>query len=213
MRNETRLHPGARWQLSMISLVTVLVLSSGMGPMAFAAPAATCTGQMSARYVAGPAFGRDGDYYRVELGFGTGSITGGGTNTLSLSTVRFHLDCMYQGFPGCVDDGNVINFIGNLTTSCGTGQPGFWTVSQGANTVDFTAQSPVVIPAMIPAFPGFCQLQFTVRIASIAAARDDGPLSTNQVEEMASYLVALCDNGLPANIFATSVIAICPECS
>src|SRR6185436_17535214 len=88
-----------------------LLFLVGLGAAAFAAPNADCNGQINIAYRSGPAFGLDGDQYEVEIGLGTGSITGGASNTLSLQTVRFNLDCAFAGLPGCIDDGNVMAFV------------------------------------------------------------------------------------------------------
>src|SRR5262245_5278451 len=68
--------------------------------------AAECNGQLNISYIPRtPPFAVDGDTVRVQIDLGTGTITGGTSNVLTVNKFRFSLDCESLSLPGCTDDG------------------------------------------------------------------------------------------------------------
>src|SRR5437867_8462002 len=101
----------------LILPLLVAALIATLSGAALAAPLDDCNGQLNITIAPNTA-GIDGSVYHVNLSLGTGSITGGAANTMSLTTVRYFLDCTFAGLPGCTDDGDVIHFVNNVTTNC-----------------------------------------------------------------------------------------------
>jgi len=174
----------------------------------------TCNGLITIDYVGGPDFALPGDVVRVKLTLGTGSIQGG--TKLNVNRLRFDLDCdsnFTLGIP-CTDEGMIAEYEGDgtITTTCGV----TWTTGHAAsatpNEVVFTPSSPVMIPANQTIPPGFCSLEFDVKV--LARSTDSTP---NEIEEVTGYLAsqndARCDNNLTSTGQQSSSIPLCPDCN
>jgi hypothetical protein len=173
----------------------------------------TCNGLFTIDYVAGPAFALPGDTLRVRLTFGTASISGG--TMLNLNRVRFDLDCndnFALGVP-CTDEGLQVEYEGDgtITTTCGVGWNTGHAVSANPNEVVFTPTVPVAIPANIAVPPGFCALEFDVKV--LAYSVDNTP---SDIQETTGYLAsqgdAMCNNGLASSGTQSTSIPLCPNC-
>src|SRR5262245_39515637 len=98
-----------------------LVLGIGLAtPGTHAAPAAplanTCNGSSELSYPTAPNFSAVGDTVRITLTLGAGGIEGG--STLSITRVRFNLDCNNANLGiNCPDDGEVVSYQANLATT------------------------------------------------------------------------------------------------
>jgi hypothetical protein len=174
----------------------------------------TCNGQLSIDYVAGPNFPLPGDVVRVRLTLGTASITGG--TELAINRLRFDLDCNSNfalGLP-CTDEGSIVEYEGDptITTTCGV----IWSTGHGVsdvpNEVVFTPSSPVHVPAGQPVPPGFCNLEFDIKV--LARSTDGTP---DQIEQVTGFLASqgdgMCDNGLSASSTQSSSLPLCPTCN
>src|SRR5207302_11292904 len=146
----------------------------------------TCNGLITIDYVTGPNFVIPGDVVRVRLTLGTGSIQGG--TKLTVNRVRFDLDCNSNftlGIP-CTDEGAIVEYEGDptITTTCaGVTWSSGHLVSSSPNEVVFTPSTPVMIPAGQSIPPGFCALEFDVKVLSQSV--DSTP---DQIEEVTGYL-------------------------
>ena len=175
----------------------------------------TCNGLITIDYVAPtPDFALPGDIVRVKLTLGTGSIQGG--TKLTVNRVRFDLDCNSNftvGIP-CTDEGMIVEYEGDatITSTCGVTWTTGHAVSATPNEVVFTPSSPVMIPANQTIPPGFCALEFDVKV--LARSTDGTP---NDIEETTGYLAsqndASCDNGLTSAGQQSSSILLCPVCT
>lgn len=195
--------------------------------LAFAGGAAaqnTCNGQLAIEYVTVQNPNVVGSIDRVRLVMGAGSIGGG--NRLDVSRIAFNLDCRNNRYcsnapatsctdnagcpggtcvsvlPGCIDDGAVAGYVGNITTTC----PGVtWTANSlgGAvpNEVRFTASTPVAIPA--GTFP-YCALEFD--FVKLSETSNDSTPKT--IEQVAAFDVANCNNGLAASSRISGAVGI-----
>lgn len=200
----------------MISIRRVWVVASALVPLALAASASaqdTCNGLLAIEYVTVQSPNTAGSIDRVKLSIGAGSIGGG--NMLAISRLAYGLDCKSRVcsnasttacadngdcpggvclsiLPTCIDDGSVVGYVGNITTTC----PGVsWSANSSGggtpNEVMFTASTPVMIPE--GTFP-FCELEFDfIKLAS--ASNDSTP---NLIEQTAGFDMASCNNGLNA---------------
>jgi hypothetical protein len=195
------------------TLVGIGLFVASMALPRTAAATNTCNGQFAIDYVAGPAFAIPGDILRVRLTIGTSSIQGG--TMLTLNRVRFDLDCndnFALGVP-CTDEGMQVEYEGDgtITTTCAT----VWTTghatSANPNEVVFSAAPPVMIPANQPIPPGFCAVEFDVKV--LAQSVDNTP---NDIQETTGYLAsqndATCNNGLSSSSTQSSSIPLCPNC-
>ncbi len=172
----------------------------------------TCNAFLTIDYLSGPTFALPGDVYRVSLGVGTGSITGG--TQMMINRVRFALDCSTAGSLGipCTDDGSLIEYEGDgtITTTC----PSVFTTGHGVsgspNEVVFTPNAAIMIPA---GTPNFCSIEFDVKVLSIT---DLDPTPT-KIEEVAGYqsstFDAQCNNGLQSSGSQSGAIVLCPTCA
>jgi len=174
----------------------------------------TCNGLITIDYVGGPDFALPGDVVRVKLTLGTGSIQGG--TKLNVNRLRFDLDCdsnFTLGIP-CTDEGMKVEYEGDstITTTCGVTWATGHGVSDTPNEVVFTPSSPVMIPASQTIPPGFCALEFDVKV--LARSTDGTP---NEIEETTGYLAsqndARCDNNLTSTGQQSSSIPLCPDCN
>jgi len=173
----------------------------------------TCNGLITIDYVGGPDFALPGDTVRVKLTLGTGSITGG--SKLNVNRLRFDLDCdsgMTLGIP-CTDEGMKVEYEGDstITSNCGVTWATGHATSASPNEVVFTPNTTLMIPANQTIPPGFCNLQFDVKV--LARSTDATP---NEIEEVTGYLSsqndAGCDNGLTSSGQQSSSIPLCPNC-
>jgi len=187
-----------------------------------------CNAQLNVDYVSGPSFGIAGSAYTVEVGIGTGSITGGANNQITMSQWRFELDCANNPFIGCVDEGAIVSYSGDATISVqGTGcvdingtPVGFSSnnVAGGTapNQVVFTPTAPVVMDANVnPTSDAACKVQFGITIAN-APGTDATPLL---VQESAGFIAtppfdAVCDqpNPIPGTAAQSGQIPLCQAC-
>lgn len=115
-----------------------------------------------------------GDTLRLQATIG--NATAGATFLIDPSTGHlFHdkLDCQQgQEWATCVDDGTVLTYVGNVTTSCvdGSGNPVTWTgAMNGTNQVDFTPSATVVLADPAVSFAGSqCYIRFDVQVAGLS---------------------------------------------
>ena len=152
---------------------------------------------------------------RVSLGAGHNQ---GAASTL-INRFRFDLDCNSASLGiNCVDDGPVVSYQGDITTTCGVS----WSASHARgdthpNQIVFTPSSAITIPSDAR---DFCSLEFNVRVEArsndgtpdaieqvcgLSAAAGDAsclvgaPSTSGDVEATAFELVPLCDDGNPCN--------------
>src|SRR2546427_10898148 len=107
--------PMARGRTWLIGSLAMAVIATAPG---VARGANTCNGLFTIDYVAGPNFALPGDIERVRLTLGTGSITNG--SKIDITRLRFDLDCndnFALGVP-CTDEGMIVEYEGNITTTC-----------------------------------------------------------------------------------------------
>jgi len=192
-------------------LLSATAILAGLAPAV--AGAATCNGLITIDYVGGPAFALPGDTVRVRLTLGTGSIQDG--TLLTLDRVRFDLDCNSDSTLGirCVDDGAIVEYEGDttITTTCHITWSSGHAVGTSPNEIVFTPSSPLEIPADTPVDPGFCNLEFDIKVLGMST---DG--TPDQIEETTGYLAtandASCDNGLTSSGQQAASIPLCPTC-
>ena len=197
-----------------ILLLGLLAIAVSAGAPGVARAVNTCNGLITIDYVGGPDFALPGDVVRVKLTLGTGSIQGG--TKLNVNRLRFDLDCdsnFTLGIP-CTDEGMIVEYEGDgtITTTCGVTWTTGHAVSATPNEVVFTPSSPVMIPANQTIPPGFCALEFDVKV--LARSTDSTP---NEIEEVTGYLAsqndARCDNNLTSTGQQSSSIPLCPDCN
>src|SRR5262245_13067123 len=173
----------------------------------------TCNGLFAIDYVAGPNFAIPGSVIRVRLTLGTASIQGG--TELTINRLRFDLDCndnFALGVP-CTDEGAVVEYEGDgtITTTCGVVWSTGHAISSAPNEVVFTPVPTVMIPANTAIPPGFCNVEFDVKV--LMNSVDSTP---NDIQETTGYLAsqgdAMCDNGLSSSSTQSSSIPLCPNC-
>ena len=200
-----------RVRILLLGLLAIAVSAAAPG---VAHAVNTCNGLITIDYVAGPDFALPGDVVRVKLTLGTGSIQGG--TKLNVNRLRFDLDCdsnFTLGIP-CTDEGMKVEYEGDstITTTCGVTWATGHGVSDTPNEVVFTPSSPVMIPASQTIPPGFCALEFDVKV--LARSTDGTP---NEIEETTGYLAsqndARCDNNLTSTGQQSSSIPLCPDCN
>ena len=174
--------------LSTLGGIALFVVSMALPRTAAAVN--TCNGLFSIDYVSGPAFAIPGDILRVRLTIGTASIQGG--TQMTVNRVRFDLDCndnFALGVP-CTDEGMQVEYEGDgtITTTCAT----VWTTGHATsavpNEVVFTATPAVVVPPNQPIPPGFCNVEFDVKV--LAQSVDNTP---NDIQETTGYLASQSD--------------------
>src|SRR5438093_54228 len=197
-----------------ILLLGLLAIAVSAGAPGVAHAVNTCNGLITIDYVSGPDFALPGDVVRVKLTLGTGSIQGG--TKLNVNRLRFDLDCdsnFTLGVP-CTDEGMIVEYEGDatITSTCGVTWTTGHAVSATPNEVVFTPSSPVMIPANQTIPPGFCALEFDVKV--LARSTDSTP---NEIEEVTGYLAtqndARCDNNLTSTGQQSSSIPLCPDCN
>src|SRR5437899_1746598 len=196
---------------NLVSAVSMIVGVAGLAPAV--AHGATCNGLFTIDYVGGPNFALPGDTMRVRLTLGTGSIQNG--TELRVNRLRFYLDCnsdLGLAVP-CTDEGSIVEYEGDstITTTCDVTWSSTHPPSATPNEVVFTPSTPVDIPADTPVDPGFCNLEFDVKV--LTTSTDGTP---DQIEETTGYLAsaddASCDNNLSSSGQQSSSIPLCPSC-
>src|SRR5262245_55918300 len=106
--------------IGLLAIVLAIGLSPALGAEFRMAVllANTCNGSSELSYPTAPNFSSVGDTVRIVLSLGAGGIEGG--TSLSISRVRFNLDCDSSNLGiNCPDDGGVVSFRGNVSTTCG----------------------------------------------------------------------------------------------
>src|SRR5262245_64825069 len=80
----------------------------------------TCNGFINFDYVGAPPVTPIGEVTRVRATLGTGSIQGG--TKLTINSMQFNLDCNanFPLTPPCTNEGAIVQFEGNITTTCPT---------------------------------------------------------------------------------------------
>jgi hypothetical protein len=148
---------------------------------------------------------------RVFVTFGANETRG--TTHLLIDRLRFNLDCPDSAvFLYCPDDGAVVSYQGNITTTCGvtitaSHAPG----DTFPNQVVFTADPPIVIPEFTPEF---CMFAFDVRIET--RSHDATP---DVVEQLAGFDASLADGycdsfpNISTGVTVTGSIPLCPDCA
>src|SRR5262245_20411173 len=171
----------------------------------------SCEPVLDLSYPEAPRLQQVGDRARAHLSLG------GGHNGLSVPVlvqrVRFNLDCDSSNLSlNCPDDGGVIAYEGNLTTTCPVG----FTCSHSPgdtlpNQVIFTADGPLLIPADTA---DFCSLDFDVRLET--TSNDATP---NLVEQTIAVERSLDDaqceilgRSRSGEDTSSSFLEICPVC-
>src|SRR5262245_27017188 len=140
-----------------------LVLISATPAHASVSPLApeTCNARGEISYVGGANFPVPGNTVRIGITLGAGTIQNG--THVSISAVRLELDCNADNPLGlsCTDDGAVIEYDGNITTTCGV----IWSDNGHGtgtlpNEVLFTPSSPIVIAAGTTG----CEFEFDAKV-------------------------------------------------
>jgi hypothetical protein len=201
-------HVRAREEIAMSRALTRsvvgLALAAWLPSAALAAD--TCNGFVNIDYIGAPPVTNIGDTVRMKLSFGTGTIQGG--TKLTIQSFQLNLDCNanFPLIPPCVDEGAIVQFEDNVTTTCPVAVSTGHVVSPNPNEVIFSfAGSGLDIPANVPTLPGLCAVEFDVRVL---APSIDG---SGKIEQLAGYDVAACDNGvLVSGGFQTSAIETPP---
>jgi hypothetical protein len=162
----------------------------------------TCNGFINIGYLGAPPVTNIGEKRTVEIHFGAGTIDNG--TKLIITSFQHNLDCNAD-FPltpdaagpglGCVDEGPIMEYEGDgsIISDC----PVTWSsnvVGGGSaiNKLVFTASPALEIPANTPTLPGFCKIQFDVKVLGTSIDKK----TPNEIEELIGYDVAACDNGV-----------------
>jgi hypothetical protein len=184
----------------IIGLALAAVLPSA------ALAAETCNGFINIDYVGAPPVTNIGDTVRMKVSFGTGTIQGG--TKLTIESFQLNLDCNanFPLTPPCTDEGAIVQFENNVTTTCPVAVSTGHAVSPNPNEVIFDfAGAGLDIPADEPTLPGLCSVEFDVRVLGPDI---DG---SGKIEQLVGYDIAFCDNGvLVSGGFQTSAIETPP---
>jgi hypothetical protein len=157
-----------------------------------------CNGFIDISYLSPVPVHNVGDTLGVQIALGTGDITGGPANTLTISELGFDLSCKVppNPVPSCVSEGPVMDFTDAFTTTC----PTTFSFTRTGDHVTAIATPPIVIPANT--FP-FCEVSFTEK----TLAPSTNPAGF--IEQVASFDQAECDSGLlDAGGFQTAEILV-----
>lgn len=197
---------GVGWSRVIAGISGAVVLMLG-GTSATYSQAATCNGFISLEYPFAPDLGPN--LQRVRLRLTTGSIATG--TKLTVNEIAFWFDCRNKGCSGnafancntnadcpaaqtcvtfgntCIDDGNIITYADDLTTTCAT----TWSETVQTNRILLEANPPLDLPPMSAG----CIIEFTVQKMQ-AFSNDTTPLV---VEQVASFMDADCDNGISSS--------------
>lgn len=203
----------SRWRAAAVAL------AAAFPPATTLAQGGTCNGFISLQY---PVFsGPTPAFQRVRLTLSTGTISGGAK--LTVTQIAFYFDCRNKGCSGnlfancnvngdcpsgqtcvtlgttCIDDGNIVAYAGDLTTTC----PTTWSQTVQANRVLFGASPPLEIPAQSAG----CSIEFTVqKLASFS--NDTTPLT---IEQVAAFTNARCDNDLASSSAQSGLLSVLQE--
>src|SRR5207249_7078556 len=107
-------------------------------------------------------------------------------------------------------EGATVEYEGDstITTDCGVTWSTGHALSSSPNEVVFTPSSPLNIPANRAIPPGFCTVEFDVKV--LTQSIDNTP---EQIEEVTGYLAsqadASCDNNLTLSGQQASSIPVC----
>jgi hypothetical protein len=197
---------------------TLIAVALALALPGFAWAQASCNGLITVSYTSAINFALPGDVVRVRLQIGTGPIMP--TGNLVINRLRFNLDCTNTTLAaglGCTDEGLFVEYQGDATITDTCPGVSFTTghaVSGAPNQVVFTPTMPLVIPQNQAVPPGFCQLEFDVKV--LAAPSIDG--TPNAIEEVGGYdpglVDAFCTNAVPVTGGVQSAaIPLCPACT
>ena len=173
------------------------------------------------------AFLATGDRATITINIGSGTITGGTANTITISRLRYELDCnanVALGVP-CADQGDIMSYAGDSSivssgTTCGSLS---WTSNLAAggtvpNEIVFTPSKPIVFPTNTPADGAACALAFTVKLDDTeptSGANSDG--TPTEVEVVAGFSTTnhdtACDNGGQSGVSQSGFVSTCPTCT
>ncbi len=225
-----RSQAAARWVLSSLALLVLAVIAVALPTVAHALD---CNAALNYHIQSGPNFGLIGDTERLEITVGTGTITGGATNKMSIARTHFFLDCAGGTLTtaGCTDEGAVVKFVGNIgDVSAGCkdsgGNPIGVTTTHAANSdspneVIFTF---FAIPAntattlRLPANTGTvdhtlaCAFQFDIQIEARSGDATPNTISEGLTVRSAT-LDAQCDNTLTPDVAQPGALPLCPICN
>jgi len=156
-------------------------------------------GVLCAVVVCSGALAGAGDAVRVVLTFGTGTIEGG--TTLSLTGLAFAVQCAPRGSKmlPCVAGGPTgARYLGDatLTTTC-SGVT--WASTQRGNKLLLIPSTPIVIPSSTA---DFCDVEFDL---GVTGARD---LLGEMVEAGFDAPEVRCDNGLRTAVLTEGAVAV-----
>src|SRR5262249_22674681 len=180
---------GIRMRRILAGSVIGLALMASLPTAALAAQ--TCNGFITIDYVNAPPVTNIGDTVRVKVHFGTGDIQGG--TKLTIQSFQFDLDCNanFPLTPPCTDEGAIVQFEDNITSTCPVAVTSGHAVSPNPNAVIFSFAAPGLdIPADKPSDPGLCSVEFDVRVLGPDI---DG---SGKIEQLVGYDIAKCDNGV-----------------
>jgi cysteine-rich repeat protein len=209
----TRTRVATRWLVALMLLTCAAVVPR-------AVPADECNGFVAIHHISGNDPAVPGDLIGIKLVLFTGTINDGSNPHLTVSHVRFDLDCdagFALGLP-CTDDGSVMRYEGGISSSNCTdtnGDPVTFSDNSGVGNLDpnevvFTPSAAVVIPSDTVEALG-CVLEFSVRVASYS-----NDITPYEIEEVCGYRIvdeeadALCSNGLPSTASQTSRVSLAP---
>ncbi len=151
----------------------------------------TCNGLIEISYPGAPPVQNIGDVVRMRISLGTGSIQGGTKLTVRSFQVNLDCDASFPLTPPCTDEGALVEFEGNVTSTCPVAVGTTHAVSPNPNEVIFVfAGAGLDIPANQSTLPGFCSVEFDVQV--LAASLD----GTAVIEQLVGYDIADCDNGV-----------------
>ncbi len=188
-----------RYLLRGSLLILVLALAAAAASPALAVR--TCSGRVDLRYVNEQNYYQVGDTLRQQVVFSAGSLQG--STQLIFRRVRVELDCASGDVP-CIDDGPLVSYAGNITTTC----PTIWTANSPGgvfpNEVVFSAETPFVVPADTAQF---CDLQFDVQLFAFPA----GPSINQAVGFLAPFNDAVCNTpeSLAVGAYAVGAFDLC----
>lgn len=209
---------GVGWSRVIAGISGALVLMLA-GTSATYGQAATCNGFISLEYPFAPDL--DPGQQRVRLRLTTGSIATG--TKLTVNEIAFWFDCRNKGCSGnslancntnadcpgvqtcvtfgttCIDDGNIITYADDLTTTCAT----TWSETVQTNRILLEANPPLDLPPMSAG----CTIEFTVHKMQ-AFSNDTTPLI---VEQVGSFMDAQCNNGIASSNAQSGSLSVLRE--
>lgn len=193
-----------------------LIVASGIlavviAPARADVTADTCIGNPVISYPAAAEFTPVGATVRVVVTLSAGETRN--SAHLIINRLRFNLDCPDSAvFLYCPDDGEVVSYQGNITTTCGVTITSSHAQGDTApNQVVFSMDPPIVIP---PFTPEFCAFAFDVRVE--ARSNDATP---DVVEQLAGFDASLADGycdsfpNISTGVTWPGSIQLCPICT